>query len=595
MYSAVFVNTYYGAFLSSFYRVNPHIVSCGYQAQLDCLNRELFGDSDFYSMGLKKAGWDAVDIIINCEPLQKQWAREYDYEGDAFTIGVGQIRKLSPDVVYIQDMHQVSREFIQAIRPFTKLIVGQIASPAGQGIPFDLYDIIISSFPHYVSLFRKYGLTSYYQPLAFDARVIESVQTRPYSSRPIACSFVGGISGMHGKAYELLEYLAGTTPVEFWGYGAATLPETSPVRPRHRGEAWGKDMFALMASSKITVNRHIDVAENFANNMRLYEATGCGAMMITDYKDNLNDLFEIGREVVAYRSPEECAALINYYIAHPEEAERIARAGQERTLRDHSYTKRMRHTAEVLERHLRYARERDLYASTDTADSNKGHAPISSSEITPAMVSAWKDPRIPFRQRALVQRQLEEMYRGAVASHFKVLADILAPYVETDCGILEIGCASGYYYEILEYLLNKRISYTGVDYSEALISMARDYYPSARFFAADGSCMFFPDRSFEYVISSCVLLHVPNYREHIFETARVAKDIIVAHRTPVCRTGKTRYLKKFAYGVETVELVFNEEEFIREFSVCGFRLVEAMEYLSCRESDLYEVTYLFRR
>ncbi len=69
--------------------------------------------------------------------------------------------------------------------------------------------------------------------------------------------------------------------------------------------------------SFITINRHIDVAENYANNMRLFEATGCGALLITDYKDNLNELFEIGEEIVAYRSPEEAAALIKYYLSNP--------------------------------------------------------------------------------------------------------------------------------------------------------------------------------------------------------------------------------------------------------------------------------------
>jgi spore maturation protein CgeB len=94
------------------------------------------------------------------------------------------------------------------------------------------------------------------------------------------------------------------------------------------------------------------VAENNANNMRLYEATGVGALLITDRKDNLGELFEVGKEVVAYSSPEEAAEMIRYYIAHPEEARAIARAGQARTLRDHTYQRRMDEMAPVLERYL---------------------------------------------------------------------------------------------------------------------------------------------------------------------------------------------------------------------------------------------------
>ena len=102
------------------------------------------------------------------------------------------------------------------------------------------------------------------------------------------------------------------------------LPEGSPIRARHHGEVWGLDMYRALARSRITLNRHIDVAENNANNMRLYEATGVGALLITDRKDNLGELFEVGREVVAYGSAEEAVELIRHYIAHPEEARGIA-------------------------------------------------------------------------------------------------------------------------------------------------------------------------------------------------------------------------------------------------------------------------------
>ena len=46
------------------------------------------------------------------------------------------------------------------------------------------------------------------------------------------------------------------------------------------------------------------MAKSYANNMRLYEATGVGALLVTDWKENLGEMFEPGKEVVAYRSPE---------------------------------------------------------------------------------------------------------------------------------------------------------------------------------------------------------------------------------------------------------------------------------------------------
>jgi len=74
--------------------------------------------------------------------------------------------------------------------------------------------------------------------------------------------------------------------------------------------------------------------------------------LLTDRKDNLGELFEIGKEVVAYSTAEEAAELIQYYLAHPDEAQAIARAGQARTLREHTYRHRMEELVPVLQRHL---------------------------------------------------------------------------------------------------------------------------------------------------------------------------------------------------------------------------------------------------
>ncbi|MBT1072724.1 methyltransferase domain-containing protein [Pelotalea chapellei] len=594
-FSCIFLNTYYDGFLSEHYLRNSVLAQCTYQEQKLSLQDSCFGDSDFYSEGMKKAGWQAEDLILNCRHLQDAWARENGKPSEGLAVAVEQIRLIKPRVVYLQNLGLATKQFLAEIRPHTDLIVGQIACPIPSQTDISGLDIIFSSFPHFVERFRAAGITSYYQPLAFEPRVLKSLTHFAYQKRPVECSFIGGISPMHGKGYQLLEQLAVSVPIHFWGYGAETLPPGSAIRNSHHGEVWGQEMFYLLGASRITINRHIDVAENHANNMRLFEATGCGALLITDYKDNLNELFEIGQEVVAYRSPEECAELIKYYLAHPVEAERIASAGQARTLRDHTYDNRMKQTAEILERHLRYRREKDRFPAPDLAKISYGHAAIAESDITPKLTSAWQDASIPDLQRALVQKELAEMYQGRVPVVFQVVADALMPHVAPGSSVLEIGCASGYYYEILEYLLGKRIDYTGVDYSEPLITMARDYYPTAKFFIADGASLFFADRQFHMVVSSSVLLHVPNWRQHIFETARVAARFVVAHRTPICRRKPTQYLKKFAYGVETVQFIFNEEEFIREFTVNGLSLIRTLEYHSNLADDSYEVTYLFRK
>ena len=591
--SCLFLNTYYKSFVDQLYQRNISLSEEPYFVQHQANQETLFGDSDFYSQGLKALGWQVEDLIVNIPALQVAWARENNFEGSGLIIAVEQIRRVLPAVVYLQDLSFASQGFLAAIRPFVKLIVGQIASPVPAQADLAGFDLIFSSFPHFVDRFRTQGITAYYQPLAFDPRVLQTIGSISYQERPINCSFVGGISGLHAAGTTLLEVLVAKTPIQLWGYGAASLPADSSLLGCHNGEVWGKDMFALLASSKITINRHIDVAENNANNMRLFEATGCGALLITDYKNNLDDLFVIGTEIVAYRSAEECAALINYYLVHSDEAEIIARAGQKRTLRDHTYSLRMEQTSEILARHIHYRFDNLLLHMPNRI--SDGHQVISQGEVTSEMESAWKNSAIPLRQRALVQQQLMDMYHGIIATPFQVLADIMRPIVAQGTSVLEIGCASGYYYEILPYLLNKRLNYCGIDYSKAMIDMGKDYYPEARFLVADGASLPFTDISYDVVISSGVLLHVPNYVEHIKETVRVANKYIVVARTPICKNNFTRYIKKYAYEVETVELRFNETELLGLFQELGFDLKNKTEYVVNISSDEYETTYLLKR
>lgn len=369
------LDTYHPAFLNQLYSANEGLAAESSSRQMQTLIGGFFGTADFYSRHLNDLGCSAVDIIGNCVPLQSSWARGHGLHVNSFVlrlpyrlfqlpligqalaamrgivdIAIEQIDSLSPDVIYCQDIRFLPPSALARLRKRSRLIVGQIACPLPPPAYIRGYDLILTSFPHFVDRIRAHGVASEYFRIGFDTSVLEALGT---VGKDIGASFVGGISRHHGKAVPILEHMARHTPMEFFGYGAEGLPRDSAIRARHHGEVWGLDMYRTLARSRITLNRHINVAENNANNMRLYEATGVGTLLLTDHKDNLKDLFEIGKEVVAYSSAEEAAELIRYYLAHPEEAEAIALAGQARTLREHTYRHRMEELVPLLERHLK--------------------------------------------------------------------------------------------------------------------------------------------------------------------------------------------------------------------------------------------------
>jgi len=65
-------------------------------------------------------------------------------------------------------------------------------------------------------------------------------------------------------------------------------------------------MYQALPRSLITLNSHINMVGREAGNARRFEATGVGTFLLTGFEDNLQTLFEPNREVVAWRSVNEC-------------------------------------------------------------------------------------------------------------------------------------------------------------------------------------------------------------------------------------------------------------------------------------------------
>lgn len=353
------VDSYYQSFLDQVYAASPGLDRQNYSVQKQALMDRSFGTADFYSSNLTALGHVAAEVIVNCVPLQRIWAREHGIrtgpvwprftstarlpkalrlqEQQLAKILVAQVREFKPDVLHFQDPVGTSSEILNAIRPFTRLVTTQIASPVPRFEDFRRFDLVLTSFPHYVSRFRENGVRSEYFNLGFEPKLLGHV-TKKQAHRVV---FVGGISSSHSSRARFLEALAERMAFDWWGYGVNALRADSPLRPLFRGEAWGIEMYEIFHNSLIVLNHHIGEAEDNANNMRLYEATGMGALLVTDNKKNLSDLFQPGEEVVGYSDAEDCFRRVQHFLESETERTAVALAGQRRTLRDHTYRRRM--------------------------------------------------------------------------------------------------------------------------------------------------------------------------------------------------------------------------------------------------------------
>jgi len=140
--------------------------------------------------------------------------------------------------------------------------------------------------------------------------------------------------------------------------------------------------------------------------------------------------------------------------------------------------------------------------------------------------------------------------------------------------VLEVGCSSGFYSEVFE-IAGLDVHYAGCDYSEAFIELARQKYPALVFDVEDATALKYGDDTFDIVISGCCLLHIPEYQAAAAETARVARRYVIFHRTPVVLGLPNVYYRKQAYGVETVEIHFNEPQLLELLARLGLELIAA--------------------
>jgi hypothetical protein len=367
------VDTIYPEAAAQVYRQTPGLVEAPYAVQRQALWNAFFGTSDAYVHHLAELGHYTDGVVLNCWPLQSAWAREHRIPARAVLsrrgrragpsplahqlVLLAQVRSFRPDVLFVNDPLRLGDAVLRRLRAAGVFLVGELASTQPPDGRLARYDLMLSSFPHFVSEWRSHGIEAEHFQLGFDERIAEQVETAPDAPRRSGVGLIGGLSpATYPTVTPMLEELCAAVDVDVWGYAERELPRDSPIRRRFHGSAWGLDMYRHMARAAIVVNRHGDIARGYANNMRLFEATGVGAAVLTEAAPNLHEMFEPEAEMATYSSGEELVAKVQRLLDDDAARVSLAAAGQRRTLADHTYAERMRELAGMLEERLSYQR-----------------------------------------------------------------------------------------------------------------------------------------------------------------------------------------------------------------------------------------------
>jgi spore maturation protein CgeB len=389
------VTTFYDVYLTQFYTRHPSLASLPFSEQRSKLYWDCFGWADFFQHALEPLGYDAHELVMNAEPLQRMWAAEHGApfpETDwMLQLAFEQIRRLDPEILFLDDTPIFPLAWIERVRsscPSMRLVIGWSGAPSANRDALGAYDAVLSCVPELVGELQAGGHRGFHLHHGFDPRVLQRID----ADRPAALdlSFVGQIvasAEFHAERQRMLLGLSDAFDIRIHSPGnreslrerikrkvkpllrpAVELVDRAPLPRRVRnaiplpkvasgaydrkGELpralsrrirpplFGLEMFQLLHDSRATFNCHIGASRRSASNMRLFEATGVGTCLVTDLKDNLHELFVPDEEVVTYSSLPECIEKVGWLMNNPSRAREIAARGKARTLRDHTYASR---------------------------------------------------------------------------------------------------------------------------------------------------------------------------------------------------------------------------------------------------------------
>ncbi len=388
------LTTVYPNYAKAFYARQPGLAAESYAVQQATLAHDASGWADFWSHALCSLGYVATEITINVAPMQQAWVRENrSMAADKLTpqgIALAQVQAFQPDVLWYDHADETLLAQIRALPHPPRLVLGWVGSAIPRQRTWQHIDLMLSCAPESVEYFRNAGLPAVHLNHGFDPRINAALQPRPVT---IDLSFIGSIirsQDFHLQREQILVNLVAAMHVAIYSasadYGwrdqAKALArvalqkagEISPllarapqikrimqgtrvplrlVNPRLksalRPPVFGLDMYQTVRDSKINLNIHADSSPLYASNMRLFEATGVGVCLLTDWRPNLGELFDVDHEVVVYRSPAECVEKARWLLAHPAERAKIAQAGQQRVLRDHTYQVRAAQLDQIIQ------------------------------------------------------------------------------------------------------------------------------------------------------------------------------------------------------------------------------------------------------
>jgi len=199
------------------------------------------------------------------------------------------------------------------------------------------YDALFFKEPHLVERLRvSLDLPVYYLPQSCNPRwhrPLVPAGTEPYL-------VIAG--NMYPSRVKLLERLiAKGIPLKLFGGGFPRWLGETPVGDAHTGRYLAREEKARVFRSAAGVLNTLHPAEVIGVNSRLFEAAGCGAAVLTEFRPSLPELFAVGQEVLAFKDFDNLVDQATRLLNEPGLTTWLGDAATRRAHADHTYDLRV--------------------------------------------------------------------------------------------------------------------------------------------------------------------------------------------------------------------------------------------------------------
>lgn len=207
------------------------------------------------------------------------------------------------------------------------------------------YDAMFFKEPHVVERFRALlDLPVYYLPEACNPRWHRPLVTAGTDPHLVVAG------SMYPSRVRLLDRLIDRgIPLVLYGGRFPRWMGKAQCRDVHTGRYLAGEEKARVFRSAAGVLNTLYPAEVAGVNARLFEAAGCGAAVLTEFRATVPDLFEVGGEILVYHDFDELIEQATRLLNEAGLPARLGDAAARRAHRDHTYDLRL---ATILEKVL---------------------------------------------------------------------------------------------------------------------------------------------------------------------------------------------------------------------------------------------------